>query len=138
MDGRGGSRPTTLGRPDENRPAPVIRRKSPSDSRCRRRARPPAWRRIALRGFIFALSLLDTVVLLSLIFWLLMRRGERPRQVFFGNRPIVRETGAGVLSLPVVFAIIILVSVLVRQFAPWLHNVPDNPLERFSARSPAC
>ena len=35
------------------------------------------------------------------------------------------------LSLPVVFAIVILVSVLVRLFAPSLHNVPENPLQAF-------
>ena len=78
--------------------------------------------------FVFTLSLVDTVVLLSLIIVLLRRRGESPRRVFLGDRPIVREAGVGVLSLPAVFLIVILVSVLVRQFAPSLHNVPDNPL----------
>jgi membrane protease YdiL (CAAX protease family) len=81
--------------------------------------------------FIFTLSLVDTVVLVSLIFVLLLRRGERPWQVFSGGRPIAREAGAGVLSLPVVFAIIIVVSLLVRRFAPSLHNVPENPLQAF-------
>lgn len=79
--------------------------------------------------FIFTLSLVDTVVLLSLILFLLRRRGESPRQVFIGDRRLTREIGAGVLSLPVVFVIVILVSVLVRQFAPSLRNVPENPLQ---------
>jgi len=81
--------------------------------------------------FIFTLSIVDTVVLLSVIFALLLRRGESPRRVFMGDRPIGREAGAGVLSLPVVFMIVILVSVLVGRFAPSLHNVPDNPLQGF-------
>ena len=81
--------------------------------------------------FVFTLSLVDTAVLASLIFVLLLRRGERPWRVFIGERPIGREIGAGVLSLPAAFAIVMLVSVLVRRFAPSLHNVPDNPLQGF-------
>ena len=81
--------------------------------------------------FVFALTLADTVILLSLIFLFLLRRGESPRRVLIGDRPIVREGAAGVLSLPVAFAIVLLVSVLVRQFAPSLHNVPENPLRAF-------
>ena len=81
--------------------------------------------------FVFALSLVDTAVLLSLIFLFLLRRGESPRRVLIGDRPIVREAGAGVLSLPVALGIVMLVSVLVRQFAPSLHNVPENPLRGF-------
>ena len=81
--------------------------------------------------FVFALTLADTAILLSLIFLFLLRRGESPRRVLIGDRPIVREGAAGVLSLPVAFAIVLLVSVLVRQFAPSLHNVPENPLRGF-------
>jgi membrane protease YdiL (CAAX protease family) len=81
--------------------------------------------------FVFALTLADTAILLSLIFLFLLRRGESPRRVLLGDRPVVREGAAGVLSLPVAFAIVMLVSVLVRQFAPSLHNVPENPLRGF-------
>jgi membrane protease YdiL (CAAX protease family) len=81
--------------------------------------------------FIFTLSIVDTVVLLSLIVALLLRRGESPRRVFMGDRSIVGEAGVGVLSLPVVFSIVVLVSVLVGRFAPSLHNVPENPLQGF-------
>jgi membrane protease YdiL (CAAX protease family) len=79
--------------------------------------------------FVFVLALLDTVLLLSLIFWLLHRRGERPAAVFFGDRPFGREAAAGVLSFPVVMAIVIGLSVLIRRFLPWLHDVETNPLE---------
>ena len=81
--------------------------------------------------FVFALTLIDTVVLLSLIMVLLLRRGESPARVFFGGRPFVREAGAGVLSLPVVFAIVIFLSVVMVRFAPSLRTVPVNPLGAF-------
>ena len=81
--------------------------------------------------FIFALSLLDTVVLLSLILWLLRRRAESPRRVFLGDRPVGPEVGAGVLSLPLVIALVAALMFTVLRFAPWLHNVPENPLESF-------
>ena len=79
--------------------------------------------------FVFTLSLLDTVVLLTLILWLLLRRGEAPARVFFGERPPAREAVAGLFSLPIVFAMVIVLTVIIRRFVPSLHNVPDNPLE---------
>ena len=81
--------------------------------------------------FIFALSLLDTVVLLALILWLLLRRAESPRQVFLGDRPVGPEIGAGVLSVPFVIALVAALMLMILRFAPWLHNVPNNPLESF-------
>ena len=79
--------------------------------------------------FIFALSLADTVLLLSLIVFLLMRRGERPARVFFGDVPPAREAAAGALSLPLVMIIVVALMLAIRQWAPSLHNVPENPLE---------
>ena len=81
--------------------------------------------------FIFTLSLLDTIVLLSLIVWLLLRRAESPRQVFFGGKPVGPEIAAGVLSLPFVIALVAALMFTMLRYAPWLHNVPDNPLESF-------
>ena len=44
----------------------------------------------------------------SLIVFLLLRRGERPTgDVFFGGRPALREIGVGVLSFPLVLAVVI-------------------------------
>lgn len=79
--------------------------------------------------FVFTLSLLDTVVLLTLIVALLVRRGESPCRVFFGERPPGREVGVGLLSLPLVFTVVAALTVLIRVYVPSLHNVPDNPLE---------
>jgi membrane protease YdiL (CAAX protease family) len=79
--------------------------------------------------FVFALSLADALLLVSLIVFLLIRRGERPLSIFFGNRPFAHEAAAGALSLPFVLAIVIALTVGIRQLIPSLHNVPDNPLE---------
>ena len=79
--------------------------------------------------FVFALSLMDTVVLLTLIVALLVRRGESPGRVFFGERPIGREVAAGLFSVPLVFVLVAVLTIIIRTFAPSLHNVPDNPLE---------
>lgn len=81
--------------------------------------------------FVFALSLLDTVVLLSLIVALLLRRGERPMDVFFGNRPAIGEAAFGVLSVPFVFTVVIALTLGILRLVPQLHNVPQNPLENF-------
>lgn len=79
--------------------------------------------------FVFALSLADTVVLVGLIVWLLIRNGERPRDVFVGRRRPGQEAVVGLLSVPFVMAMVLALMILIRTFLPFLHNVPDNPLE---------
>jgi membrane protease YdiL (CAAX protease family) len=79
--------------------------------------------------FVFALSLLDTALLLGMIVWLIHLRGERPRAVFFGDRPIVAEAIAGIFSLPLVLLVVIAASLAIRLVIPQLHNVEQNPLE---------
>jgi membrane protease YdiL (CAAX protease family) len=81
--------------------------------------------------FVFVLSVADTVLLLSLIVFLLVRRGERPLEVFFGRRPLLPEIGAGILSVPFVITVMIAFMVTIQRFVPRLHNVPNNPLEGF-------
>jgi len=79
--------------------------------------------------FVFVVSVADTVVLLSLIVFLLRRRGERPLDVFFGARRALPEIAAGVLTVPVVIMVVVGLMLAIRRFLPALHNVPDNPLE---------
>ena len=79
--------------------------------------------------FVFALSLGDTVVLITLICWLLVRNGERPRDVFLGRRRFGEEAVVGVLSVPFVVALVLVLSLVIRAFVPFLRNVPNNPLE---------
>jgi membrane protease YdiL (CAAX protease family) len=81
--------------------------------------------------FVFTLTLADTVILLSLICWLLLRRGESLRHVFLGDKPVAGEIGVGFLSLPVVIALVVALMMIILRFAPTLRNVPQNPLEAF-------
>lgn len=79
--------------------------------------------------FVFLLSMVDTVLLVGMILGFLLRRGERPADVFFGTRPLLPEVRAGILSVPFAIGVMIALLLAVRRFAPSLHNVPDNPLE---------
>lgn len=79
--------------------------------------------------FVFALSLADTVVLIGLASWLLIRNGERPRDVFIGRRRVGEEAVVGLLSVPFVVALVVALSLLIRALLPSLRNVPVNPLE---------
>ena len=79
--------------------------------------------------FVFLLSMADTVLLVGMILAFLLRRGERPAEVFFGGRPALGEIRAGILSVPFVIGVMVALMLVVRRFVPALHNVPDNPLE---------
>lgn len=79
--------------------------------------------------FVFALSLADTALLLGMIVWLIRRRGERPTTVFFDDRPKATEAIVGVFSLPLVLMVVVTASLIIRQAAPELHNVEQNPLQ---------
>jgi membrane protease YdiL (CAAX protease family) len=79
--------------------------------------------------FVFALSLVDSALLISLIVFLLVRRGERPLAVLFGGRAVGREAAIGAWSLPFVLAMVMVLTIGIRRVLPSLHNVPDNPLE---------
>jgi membrane protease YdiL (CAAX protease family) len=79
--------------------------------------------------YVVVLSLGDAIVLVGLILILLYAHGERPRDVLFGRRPVFAEGFLGLLLIPLAFGIAVAVILTVRRFAPWLHNVPDNPLQ---------
>jgi membrane protease YdiL (CAAX protease family) len=79
--------------------------------------------------FVFTISLLDAILVVTLVLFFLRVHRESPRQVLFGERPIVREALFGVAILPAVFMFVIIVLVLLLQYAPQLHNVTRNPLE---------
>jgi membrane protease YdiL (CAAX protease family) len=80
-------------------------------------------------GFVVALSLVDTVLLLALIVFFLAAHGERARDVFFGRRPIREEI---VLGLPLILVALgggIAVLAAIQLLAPTLHTVEHNPLQ---------
>jgi membrane protease YdiL (CAAX protease family) len=79
--------------------------------------------------FVSTLSLLDTALVLGLIFLFLSSNGERPRAALLGNRSIPREATLGLLLLPIMFLIALLILGVLFTIAPQLHNVPRNPLE---------
>ena len=79
-------------------------------------------------SFIFILSLVDAVLVVSLACFFITARGERVRDVLTGDRPIVREALSGLLLIPIVFIVVAVVLRLLLVVVPQLHNVPLNPL----------
>ena len=80
-------------------------------------------------AYIASLLLLDATLLIALIFWLLRRSGERPREVFLGARSVGPEIMLGVGLTAVVFALAVVVLSAARVFFTSLHNVEENPLQ---------
>jgi uncharacterized protein len=80
-------------------------------------------------AFVVAVSLADTVLLAALIFAFLYAHGERPRDVFIGNRPVANEIALGVPLMLAALAIASAVLLTVQHVAPWLHSVEHNPLQ---------
>jgi membrane protease YdiL (CAAX protease family) len=78
--------------------------------------------------FVFALTLLDTALLVGLVCFFFRAHRESIREQLFGARRIGRELLLGLALIPASFGVIILVLLLVQLFAPSLRNVPQNPL----------
>jgi membrane protease YdiL (CAAX protease family) len=78
--------------------------------------------------WVFLLSLADTVLLVGLICGLLIANGESIRDVFLGTRSARTEVPLGLVSVVPVLLIAAAVLLTSQYVAPWLHNVPDNPL----------
>ena len=85
--------------------------------------------------YVATLSLADTVFLVGLIVVFVRARGEDPRLVFFGGRPLLPEMRAGVPLLFVAFGVALVVMLGAHAIAPWLHTVAHNPLQDL-VRSP--
>jgi membrane protease YdiL (CAAX protease family) len=79
-------------------------------------------------SFVFILSLVDAVLVVSLVCFFIKAHGESVRQVLTGDRPIVREALVGILLIPLVFTVVVIVLGLILALVPRLHNVPENPL----------
>ena len=78
--------------------------------------------------WVFVVAIGDTVLLLVLATVLLRANGESAREVFFGNRPPLREALLGLALIAPLLLAVGLVLLAVRQAWPALHNVADNPL----------
>jgi membrane protease YdiL (CAAX protease family) len=81
------------------------------------------------RTWVVTLSLADAALVVGLILWLTRLHGERPREVFFGPRPVIAEGLLGLPAILVVFALVAVLMAAIQALAPWMHNVPRNPLQ---------
>ncbi len=80
-------------------------------------------------GYVAAISLLDSLLLIGLILFFLRARGESPREVLFGRQPVASEAWAGLPLIVAAFAIAVVLMLALQAIAPWLHTVPHNPLQ---------
>jgi membrane protease YdiL (CAAX protease family) len=79
--------------------------------------------------FVLVLSLADSALLILLMVALTRAHGDSPWLLWRGQRPLIGESVLGLLLVPVAVLLVGILIGSIRQFAPWLHNVPENPLE---------
>jgi membrane protease YdiL (CAAX protease family) len=79
--------------------------------------------------FVFTLSLADAVFVVGLIVLFIRAHRESVRDVLIGDRRLLRECALGLALIPAVFMLVIAIIAVLIVFAPWLHNVPRNPME---------
>lgn len=82
--------------------------------------------------FVLTLSLADTLVLIALMVALTRAHGEGATDLWIGARRVRSEALVGILLIPVVFVSVVVLLNTLRLVAPWLHNVPKNPLEQLA------
>jgi membrane protease YdiL (CAAX protease family) len=78
--------------------------------------------------FVVVLSFADTALLLVLVALFLRWRQDDPRAIFLGTRSPRREAWLGLALLPATFLSVAGLALALSKVAPWLRNVPDNPL----------
>jgi membrane protease YdiL (CAAX protease family) len=78
--------------------------------------------------FVFALTTLDTLLLVGLVLFFFRAHRESARDQLFGSRRTGREIFFGILLIPASFVVVIIVLMLVQLVVPSLRNVPHNPL----------
>jgi membrane protease YdiL (CAAX protease family) len=83
-------------------------------------------------AFVLVLSITDTALLITLMVILTRAHGQRVSDLWLGIRPIRGEVFHGLLLIPLVFLGVVVLLNAMRIFAPWLHNVPINPLEQLA------
>lgn len=84
-------------------------------------------------AFVVTVSLLDTVLLIGLMVLLTRAHGQSVRGLWLGRRPVAREAAVGLMLVPVVFVLVAVLLNVMHAFAPWLRNVPSNPLEELAS-----
>lgn len=81
--------------------------------------------------FMATVTLLDTALIALLIRVFLELGGEDSGSVFVGRRPVWGELWRGLALVPVSFAGVTVLVLVLRLVAPWLHNVKASPLEQY-------
>jgi uncharacterized protein len=79
--------------------------------------------------FVFALTLLDTVLLVGLVIFFMHAHRESFSEQLLGVRPKGREVLFGLALIPASFFVVVGVLLLVQLVVPSLRNVPHNPLQ---------
>jgi len=79
--------------------------------------------------FVFAVSLLDAVLVVGLVLLFLRAHHESAREVLIGRVRVLREMLIGMALIPLAFFIVLLIMAVVLTWLPQLHNVSINPLE---------
>jgi membrane protease YdiL (CAAX protease family) len=85
-------------------------------------------------GFVVIVALADAAIVVALMAWLTVTRGDSVRRLWIGERPVAAEARYGLRLTPLVFVLVVATMVVLRRAAPWLHNVPSNPLEEMATR----
>ena len=80
-------------------------------------------------AFVSLLSLIDTALVVGFVIFFLLANGERPRDIFLGQRRVNAEAVLGLLLIPISFLVAVCVIVAANLAAPWLHNVARSPFE---------
>lgn len=79
--------------------------------------------------FVFALSLGDSALLITLMVLLSRMHGDSAWALWRGRRGLLRETGLGLLLVPLAVLLAGLLLLSLQRYLPQLHNVKTNPLE---------
>ena len=87
-------------------------------------------------SYIVLLTLADAALVLLLVWLLLRAHAERPVAAFVGTRGFGGEMLLGIGLVPAALLIVAVTFGIMVRVAPWLHNVPENPLEAL-IQSPA-
>jgi membrane protease YdiL (CAAX protease family) len=85
-------------------------------------------------GYVVGISLLDSVVLVGLVFLFLHSHGERPREVILGRRPVMGEIAHGLPLVLVAITLGIATLLSLQYLAPSLHTVEQNHLQQLLGR----
>jgi membrane protease YdiL (CAAX protease family) len=90
--------------------------------------RPPASTSEWSLGYVTGILVADSALVFGLILFFLYRSGERPREVFLGNRSVAWEWSIGIALVPMAFVVIAAINAVVLRYAPNLHQL-NNPFQ---------